>query len=261
MKNENETPLDSDDNQPQFPPCGLTILKLLGLIGIGYVLIPLVVEYILLRGIKLTPSPVVMVIEQAATVVYWVCLFRVFKKRYQEDWSFFLNIETDRSVLNYFWNAIKIFFHIMVFAILYNLIIQMLGLSQASPYKDFSREELQVIACLAVLVAPFVEEFIFRGAMLSLLLNKTSSVKAVIVSGIIFTAFHGWYLQYPSAIGFVFGLSLIFGFARLRNQSIIPGVFAHGVNNALAAWMAINAPQLLDSESVKQAVILFLPFN
>lgn len=219
----------------------LSVFNLIVLIAIGFAIVPMLMQkVIIVLGVHSTVW--MLALEQGVTLLYWIGVFLFLKNRYPDALTDYLSIETRLSFLEYVWQGLGVFFQIFIFAILYNFIVTLLGGPQSSPYEGLSRNELLVIASFAVVSAPFVEEFIFRGALISAFQHNHSPVKSVIYSGIVFTLFHGWYLKYPAAIGFVFGLSLIFGFARLRNQSVLPGIIAHGINNALAAWIAMNMP-------------------
>ena len=78
----------------------------------------------------------------------------------------------------------------------------------------------------------FVEEFVFRGVMLSHL-RKYGDVTALLGSSILFGLMHGNFVQIPFA--FVGGLGM--GYAVLATNSIWPAVVAHFANNALSCLM------------------------
>ncbi len=86
------------------------------------------------------------------------------------------------------------------------------------------------------LLAPLVEEIVFRGAIVKALLDwKKSPAVAVTVSALLFALIHGNLAQMPHA--FLSGLLL--GWMYVRTGSILPGVAFHWVNNS-ASFMLYN---------------------
>lgn len=84
------------------------------------------------------------------------------------------------------------------------------------------------------LLAPFVEEVVFRGAILRSLLQWTKRQwVAIVFSALFFALIHGNPAQMPHA--FVIGILL--GWMYYRTGSIIPGVIYHWVNNSVAFIM------------------------
>lgn len=83
-----------------------------------------------------------------------------------------------------------------------------------------------------VLLAPVVEELVFRGAILRSLIDKWPFRPgiAIIVSALIFSFCHGNPAQMPHA--FIAGLLL--GWMYWRTDSVVPGVAFHWVNNTIA---------------------------
>lgn len=81
-----------------------------------------------------------------------------------------------------------------------------------------------------VLIAPFVEEILFRNVLLSTFMNKMEKNSALFLTGVIFGLMHleSW-TSVPPLI--VFGIFL--GVLRIKYQSIIPSIIAHVVNNAI----------------------------
>jgi membrane protease YdiL (CAAX protease family) len=97
------------------------------------------------------------------------------------------------------------------------------------------RTTLIVAMLLAAVVAPFVEEIIFRGALFRHLRDGTwrlgtigSFAVAAIVSSVLFAAIHpqGW--PFIPVLG---SLAAAFCVAREWRGSVWPGMVAHGLNN------------------------------
>ena len=84
----------------------------------------------------------------------------------------------------------------------------------------------------AVAIAPVGEELIFRGYLLNLWANRWGVWPAVILSSIVFGAFHWERAVFAAPIGFI--LALVY----LRYDSLWPGIFLHAAYNLLACpWI------------------------
>jgi len=85
------------------------------------------------------------------------------------------------------------------------------------------------LAIIALLPA-VCEEFLFRGYILDGLKRKIGPFYAIIITGILFGAFHlDPYRLVPASI-----LGIFFGFLVWRSESIFIGMLAHFINNALS---------------------------
>lgn len=93
-----------------------------------------------------------------------------------------------------------------------------------------------------LLIAPFFEEFLIRGAIFINLMKKYSLWKANIISSFMFVGLHipGWYFMGSLAenitkpVGWAFSIfliSLAFGYAVYRSRSVLWGTIAHFLNN------------------------------
>lgn len=81
------------------------------------------------------------------------------------------------------------------------------------------------------IMAPVVEELLFRGAIQGHLLRKWKKpLWAIVVSSLIFGIVHGNWVQAPFA--FVVGLAL--GWIYYHTGSLLPGILMHFVNNSTA---------------------------
>lgn len=93
-----------------------------------------------------------------------------------------------------------------------------------------------------VLIAPFVEEFVFRGAVLGGLMQRYRFAVANVIASLLFVGAHvpGWHFsgvlmeRLTQPLGgalSIFVLGLIFGFVVLKSRSVAGGMIAHGINN------------------------------
>ncbi|MEO9079631.1 MAG: CPBP family intramembrane glutamic endopeptidase [Rhodanobacter sp.] len=95
------------------------------------------------------------------------------------------------------------------------------------------------LVLLVVSLGPLVEELLFRGVLLSALLQRWGATTAVLLSSMAFALAHLQGLDWQAfALPDLLLLALALAWLRLRSNSIWPGVIAHGTNNALAvaAW-------------------------
>lgn len=89
---------------------------------------------------------------------------------------------------------------------------------------------LIVPALLVIAVLPaFVEELLFRGAILNACENSMGSIRTVFVVGFCFSLFHAS----PEQTVYQFIAGCVFAFIAIRSRSILPSVTMHFINNAL----------------------------
>ena len=112
------------------------------------------------------------------------------------------------------------------------------GIKQAM---DIAREPPLFMASLMLMgvLAPLVEEMVFRGLLYGWLSGMWGGWSAWIISSICFAAAH---LE-PAHVLLVLPLGLWLGWLRRRTDSLWPSLVAHMVNNSLA----VAAAALLDA--------------
>lgn len=86
------------------------------------------------------------------------------------------------------------------------------------------------------LVAPFLEEMLFRGIILRGFLSKYPATKAIILSSLLFSLMHFNIYQIPTA----FVLGCFIGWLFYVTHSLWPSIIAHAINNAGAYIFYIN---------------------
>lgn len=99
-----------------------------------------------------------------------------------------------------------------------------------------------LLAVLVVCVAPFVEELVFRGVLLSGLASRMPIGWAMLASAIVFGCVHlpdfnfAWY-PVPALI--ILGLAS--AWLRVRTRSLWPSITLHATNNCIAAiaWFVV----------------------
>jgi membrane protease YdiL (CAAX protease family) len=80
-----------------------------------------------------------------------------------------------------------------------------------------------------VVVAPLTEELLFRGLILRGFLSRYTVRKSILVSAILFGAFHLNPWQFLGAV--ISGV--LFGWWFVRTRSLLPCLFGHALNNAV----------------------------
>jgi uncharacterized protein len=94
-------------------------------------------------------------------------------------------------------------------------------------------------------IAPVIEELIFRGLILHGLRKNYTATTAVIVSAILFSLFHLNPWQMPAT----FVLGLLLGWLMFRTNSILLAILGHSINNLMVLltityWEQINTHAL-----------------
>jgi membrane protease YdiL (CAAX protease family) len=90
--------------------------------------------------------------------------------------------------------------------------------------------QLALSLLLLAVLAPLVEELVFRGLLYGWLAGRWGKNVGWIVSSLAFAAAH----TEPAHIILVFPLGLLFGWLRKRTDSLLPSLVAHIANNGLA---------------------------
>lgn len=106
-----------------------------------------------------------------------------------------------------------------------------------------------------VIMAPIVEELIFRGVIMHGLMRNYSKVTAVVVSALMFALFHLNPWQFPAT----FILGLVLGTLMVRKRSIFLCIIGHAINNGLVLisiqyWDEIKQTSFYQSGKTDQLV-------
>lgn len=89
----------------------------------------------------------------------------------------------------------------------------------------------------AVIVAPLVEELLFRGLLYGWLRSKYGLIAGRVVSSLVFAALHGSIAVLLPTFLMGFGLALLYE----RTRALAPCVIAHATGNLLAAIVSVVA--------------------
>ena len=112
-----------------------------------------------------------------------------------------------------------------------NLCSEFLGLPDLmqDTFLAMSRNIFGIISI--TIMAPLVEELLFRGAIQGYMLRKgMKPLHAILIASAIFGIVH----MNPIQIPFAFAIGLIFGWLYYRTGSVVPGIIGHFINNSIA---------------------------
>jgi hypothetical protein len=103
---------------------------------------------------------------------------------------------------------------------------------------DIARQPGALATSLLVLavLAPLVEELIFRGLLYGWIAGRWGTTPAWLLSSVAFALAH----YEPAHIILVLPLGLLFGWLRRRTDSLLPSLAAHIVNNGFAVLAAAS---------------------
>lgn len=113
-------------------------------------------------------------------------------------------------------------------------------------------------------MAPVIEELIFRGIILQGFRRNYSDFTAIFISAILFSLFHLNPWQMPAT----FVLGLILGWLMIRFQNILLSILGHSINNLLVLlivtyWQEINthAIFLMEKKEELELSVLVVAFS
>lgn len=146
---------------------------------------------------------------------------------------------------------------VFVFAAMYvlNLLIEQAGIpnTMEDTFIEMSRNPLGLLSI--ALLAPILEEMLFRGSIEGYLLKAWKSPwGAIIVSSLIFGVVH----MNPAQIPFAFLLGVMFGWLYYRTGSLLPGIIGHVLNNSVAAVNMILYGDIPLEEQVQDTEMMWL---
>lgn len=145
---------------------------------------------------------------------------------------------------------------VFVFAAMYvlNLLIEQVGIpnTMEDAFIEMSRNPLGLLSI--ALLAPILEEMLFRGAIEGRLLRMWQNPwGAIIVSSLVFGVVH----MNPAQIPFAFLLGVMFGWLYYRTGSLLPGIIGHVLNNSVAAVNMILYGDIPLEEQVQDEAMMW----
>lgn len=146
---------------------------------------------------------------------------------------------------------------VFIFAAMYilNLIIEQVGLpnTMEETFIAMSRNPFGVLSI--ALLAPILEELLFRGAIQGRL--QEAGLRpwyAILIASLIFGVVH----MNPAQIPFAFLLGVMFGWLYYRTGSLLPGIIGHVLNNSVAAINMILYGNATIEEQIENPLTMWL---
>ena len=142
------------------------------------------------------------------------------------------------------WNRVWLVTGIMGTVFLINIFLpNFLPDTQTTPFAHILRASTTakyLVAGIAVLTAPFIEELIYRGMLYSGLRSRLPESVSILLVSLVFVVVH--MQQYWGAWSSLIGLTTLSFFMtliRARTKSLLPCVIIHQVNNIVAGLLIL----------------------
>ena len=144
------------------------------------------------------------------------------------------------------WQSIPFIVAGMVFVNLCSEFLNLPDLMQDT-FRAMSRNVFGILSI--TIMAPLVEELLFRGAIQGHLLRKgMKPVYAILIASAVFGVIH----MNPVQIPFAFAIGMIFGWLYYRTGSVVPGMIGHFINNSIATiQMATTTKEELNTKTIE----------
>jgi uncharacterized protein len=118
------------------------------------------------------------------------------------------------------------------------------------PFEEFfkARQSVFMLMGFGILVAPLVEETMFRGFLYPVAARQFGVAPGIIFTGILFGAFHGFQLWGAWAqVGILMGVGIVLTWIRARSGSVLASFLVHiAYNSTLFAGLFISSHGLHD---------------
>jgi len=108
-----------------------------------------------------------------------------------------------------------------------------------------------------VVIAPVVEELIFRGVIMHGLMRNYPKVTAVFFSGLLFALFHLNPWQFPATLV----LGMILGWIMIRTRNILLCIAGHSINNLLVLLTITWNTQIRESRLADLSILTVLAIS
>lgn len=146
---------------------------------------------------------------------------------------------------------------LFIFSAMYvlNLLIEQAGIpnTMEETFLAMSHNPLGILSI--ALLAPVLEELLFRGAIQGLLqANGQRPWVAIIVASLIFGIVH----LNPAQIPFAFLLGMMFGWLYYRTGSLLPGIVGHILNNSIATLGMILYGDTTIEEQIPYTIVMWM---
>lgn len=191
----------------------------------------------ILMGIDETSKFLIIGIEIFSSLILLYAIYLILKEKYNTSIKETFGIKKS-NFLKAANQGAGIFFILLITTTLINIFIApLIEPMPQDPYSKFSSSEIKTISVFAILTAPIVEEVFFRGFMQPAFIKRFGVIVGIVLTAIIFSISHAYYLEYNVALLTVFTIGLVLGIAKYKTKSIMPVFFAHFYNNIFAAML------------------------
>ena len=199
----------------------------------AYVLLPSITQ-VALKQSSLTSGWLLLISQLAIPAGWLIAVMLVAKQWGMKQCRYLLALHSDLPPLVAFVETLQLVAGQLV-AILFLLIAkELLGLSSVNPYDSVAGNLKPFLMVLALFVAPWLEELVFRGWLQTILIKHFGPKWAIALCALLFTLFHVGYQGNWHAMAYVFILGGLYSLWRYRTGTILPGIMAHALNNLLA---------------------------
>jgi membrane protease YdiL (CAAX protease family) len=100
--------------------------------------------------------------------------------------------------------------------------------------EELSPKSSILMALSVSLLTPILEELLFRGFILGVLLKCYDDRTSIVISALIFAIAHE-----PVAYGMAFGGGLLYGWIRVKTGSIVPSMITHILWNSFVSIIVL----------------------
>ncbi len=225
-------PLVTAQKQPFWNYTDLALVAGLLIVCVGIILGGVAAAVALRPGLKDDPTPILLPTQLALYAFLYLCLSLVFKLRYGKP--VLSSLGWCRSSVNLLWTVGGG----LLLALVVSGVASLLHTPEVpSPLAGLTKSPLTLalVGIMAVTLAPFFEELLFRGFLQPLFSRTFGAIAGILITAAIFGGLHApeysYAWQYAVAITFV---GAVLGWVRYRSGSIIPGTVLHGAFNTVA---------------------------
>ncbi len=117
-----------------------------------------------------------------------------------------------------------------------------------SPMQELfaNRDSIWILAVFGALVAPVIEEIVFRGFLFAAFENAHGPRTALILTSVIFALLHGaQYSWYWAQLTVLLGVGTVFGLVRIRSGSCRASTIVHATYNGLLFLVVVSVGEQL----------------
>jgi membrane protease YdiL (CAAX protease family) len=195
---------------------------------------------VIIIGVLLAPGLDVALLFNVGELLFLIPILWLSLRKYNASWR-------NLGLRDFSFRSLVLGIGLLLLSFVFNLAYsQLLGVFDLSVQPDFSLlfEETSspwLVFLAGVVIAPVIEEIIFRGFIFAGLVKRYGWQKAALISAIIFALIH----MQPLAFLPIVLLGLIFSYLYFKSGSIWPAVAIHMITNALGLGAAYFSSQLI----------------